>query len=252
MIQVKNSIIVVLATAFMISSCGTGKKLAASQAEADALRKKTAEQDQNINTLKTENGTLTAKNKTLTDDYTAYKTNCEATKKSYAEIQSVLTEEAQALYRLEQKLDEAMADFNEKGVEVYNKDGILYVSLSDGLLYKSGSTTLEEKGKKALGSLASALNDFPKLEVIVVGNADSILSKKGSDNWTLSTERANTVVRILRDNYKVNPYRLTAAGKGKYDPIADNRTPEGRAKNRRTDIILNPNIERLWNSVQKP
>jgi len=103
-----------------------------------------------------------------------------------------------------------------------------------------------------LGNLANALNGYPDLKVIVVGNTDDVMYKKGAmDNWTLSTDRANGVVRILRDDYKVDPVRLTAAGKSKYNPIADNSTKEGKAKNRRTEIILNPDLEKIWDSVQE-
>ncbi|HET6723252.1 MAG TPA: OmpA family protein, partial [Chitinophagaceae bacterium] len=90
-----------------------------------------------------------------------------------------------------------------------------------------------------------------KLKVIVVGNTDDVKMKGAKDNWTLSTERANGVVRTLRDSYKVDPTRLTAAGKGKYNPIADNTTAEGRAKNRRTEIVLNPDWRRVWESIKK-
>ena len=84
----------------------------------------------------------------------------------------------------------------------------------------------------------------------MLGNTDDKMFKKGSDNWTLSTERANGVVRAFRDTYKIDPLRLTAAGKGKYNPIADNSTEEGRAKNRRTDIILNPDLDKIWSTAQ--
>jgi len=88
--------------------------------------------------------------------------------------------------------------------------------------------------------------------VYVVGNTDDKKFKKGnSDNLSLSTERANGVVRVLRDDYQVDPTLLVAAGKGKYAPVADNSTEEGRAKNRRTEIILNPDLLKLWESVQK-
>src|SRR6185295_10100308 len=144
-------------------------------------------------------------------------------------------------------LEAALADFNEKGVHVYEKDGLVYVNMQDNLMYKSGSSAMSEDGKKALGSLASALNDYPNLRVYVVGHTDDVKFKKGnSDNLSLSTERANGVVRVLRDDYQVDPTRLTAAGKGKYAPVGDNTTAEGRAKNRRTEIILNPDLERLW------
>jgi len=84
----------------------------------------------------------------------------------------------------------------------------------------------------------------------VIGNTDDKKFKGSSDNMSLSTERANGVVRILANDYKVDPTRLTAAGKGKYNPVADNKTEEGRAKNRRTEIILNPDWEKVWETVE--
>jgi chemotaxis protein MotB len=123
--------------------------------------------------------------------------------------------------------------------------------MEESLLYKSGSAKLGDNGKKALGSLASALNDYPNLKVVVLGHTDDKQMKKGGDNLSLSTERANGVVRTLVQDYKVDPARLTAAGKGKYDPIADNTTEEGRAKNRRTEIVLNPDWAKLWDAAKK-
>ena len=119
------------------------------------------------------------------------------------------------------------------------------------MLYKSGSAVVGEDGKKVLGDIAAALNEYPDLRIVVVGNTDDQKFKNSNtDNLSLSTERANGVVRVLRD-YKVDPNRLTSAGKGKYNPISDNTTAEGRAKNRRTEIILRPDLVKLWQSVQK-
>jgi chemotaxis protein MotB len=122
--------------------------------------------------------------------------------------------------------------------------------MAEGLMYKTGSAALAPDAKAALGNLASVLNEYPKLKVYVVGNTDDKPFKKGGDNLQLSTDRANGVVRILASDYKVDPSRLTAAGRGKYSPVADNSTAEGRAKNRRTEIIINPDLVKIWQSVQ--
>ena len=90
------------------------------------------------------------------------------------------------------------------------------------------------------------MRDNPGITAIIVGNTDTIPVKGVADNWSLSTERANSVVRVLHDIYYINPIRLTAAGRGKYNPVAVNDTPEGREKNRRIEIILNPDLSRLW------
>ena len=134
-----------------------------------------------------------------------------------------LEEQYAKLQALRAKISEALDDFSDKGVEVYYKNGLVYVSLQESLLYKPGSSALGEKGKKALGVLANALKDYPDLKVIVLGNTDNVMYKKGGsmDNLSLSTDRANGVVRLFVGEYKINPERLTSAGKGKYNPIAD-------------------------------
>jgi len=116
-------------------------------------------------------------------------------------------------------------------------------------MYKSGSSKVNDEGKKALSNLAAVLNEYPKLKVIVLGHTDDKKFKKGSDNWTLSTERANGIVRVLTD-LNVDPNRLTSGGQGKYNPVADNSTDEGRAQNRRTEIILNPDMTALLENVR--
>jgi chemotaxis protein MotB len=145
-----------------------------------------------------------------------------------------------------------LEDFYAGGVEVFYKDGLLRVQLAEELLYRTGSAMLGTTGKNALGSLAVVLNEYPRLRVIVVGNTDNVKYKKGSDNWTLSTERANGVVRLLNEHYHVDASRLTSAGKAQFNPVAENSTSEGRGQNRRIDIILNPDIERIWNSSGNP
>ena len=124
--------------------------------------------------------------------------------------------------------------------------------MQDQLMFPSGSTRLNDQGRQALSVIADALTEYKHLTVYVVGNTDTVkVAKKWTDNWSLSTERANTIVRVLRDLYGADPYRIVSAGRGKYDPIADNSTEEGRAKNRRIDIVLNPDLSRLWGMMLK-
>jgi chemotaxis protein MotB len=253
------SIICLVIGVGLISSCGTSKKLDAANSQISdlqsmnsALTSKNNELTSSVNTLNSQVADLSAQNKTINDQFASYKKQCQENEEELREVEAAFNELGENFAKLEERVEQATAEFDKKGIEVYSKDGILRVSMQDALLYKSGSASLNPDGKKALGNLASVLNEFPKLKVIVVGNTDDQLFKKGgSDNWSLSTERANGVVRVLRDDYKVDPARLTAAGKGKYDPVADNTTVEGRAKNRRTEIVLNPDWRRLWESVKK-
>jgi chemotaxis protein MotB len=246
-------------TIISVSGCGTNKKLEAAQGEAEALREKNQQLEQSINSLKNElnkaksDATAAASKTTaVTNEYNAYKQKCAETEEALKETQAVLQAEYEMLQEIEDRIEAAMEDFAEKGVDVYYEDGLVHITLPEDLMYKSGSAALGADGKKALGSLAAVLKDYPRLNLVVVGHTDDVKFKKGSmDNLSLSTERANGVVRTLVGDYQIDPTRLTAAGKGKYLPVADNGTAEGRAKNRRTDIVLNPNLEKLWGSLRK-
>lgn len=255
--MLQRSIILFIALSAILISCGPGKKLQLAESQVGELQKQNKELAGQVNTLNSQVATLnkqttelSSRNQSMAEEYTRYKETCEECKEDLAAIREVLNEEAETLERVREKIEKALVDFENRGVDVYSKDGLVFVSLSDELLYKSGSAKLGENGKKALGTLAEVLNDYPKLKVIVVGNTDDVQSKKGGSNWTLSTERANGVVRVLSENYKVDPVRLTAAGKSKYNPVTGNETAEGRAKNRRIDIVLNPDLGRIWESAQ--
>ena len=257
--QTKSILVCLLIGAGLFVSCSSGKKITSEQQmQIDELQSKNNQLTTDISNLQKQLSDVTAKSKTMEDTYNSYKATCDANmqkceeqRKKLESVQAVLNEESMNIDRLQQKLDSALADFESRGVEVYVKDGNIYVSMAENLLYKSGSAKLGDQGKKALGTLATVLNDYPNLKVVVVGHTDNVQFKKGSDNWSLSTERANGVVRTLVKEYGIDPARLTAAGKGKFNPVADNSTDEGRAKNRRTEIVLNPDWERLWESVKK-
>ncbi len=233
-----------------ICSCGGGKKLESANAQITQLQANNKALKKDLDASKQQTGDLTTANGTLSSQLETCKNKSQLTEQRLAATQAIIREEEAKMQKVQEKLDAAMADFESKGVEIHLKDGIIYVSMADKLMYKTGSSALSADGKQALADLATVLNGYPKLEVIVMGNTDDKLFKSGSDNWTLSTERANGVIRVLRDA-NVDPVRLTAAGKGRYSPIADNSTEEGRAANRRTEIILNPDVRRVWESMDK-
>jgi chemotaxis protein MotB len=119
--------------------------------------------------------------------------------------------------------------------------------MSDKLLFKSGSAAVEAKGKDALKVLSEVLNKNADIDILVEGHTDNvpINTQVYKDNWDLSVSRATSIVRILTEDYKIKPTRLTASGKGEYFPKSDNSTSEGRARNRRTEIILSPKLEEI-------
>jgi chemotaxis protein MotB len=144
-------------------------------------------------------------------------------------------------------LRNALLGFKSDELSVEIKNGKVYVSLSDKLLFKSGSAAIEEKGKEALKLLADVLQKNPDINILIEGHTDNVPIKTAiyKDNWDLSVGRATTIVRILTDDYKVLPTRVTASGKGEFSPKASNETAEGKAKNRRTEIILTPKLDEI-------
>jgi len=240
----------------ILSSCGASKKLKAENAALTARSSKCAADSQQlaatVGSLQKQISDLNAQNKSLNDQMTAMKKDCDACQAQLKEVNATLDEIQDNIDKLVEKIKAAEEEFASKGMAVYAKDGIIHVDMQDALLYKSGSSAISPAGKQALAKLASALNEMPNLKVIVVGNTDSVEHKKGhgKDYWSLSAERGVGAVKVLQAN-GIDPTRLTAAGKGQYNPVGDNTTAEGRAKNRRTEIVLNPDWEKLWESVKK-
>jgi chemotaxis protein MotB len=243
--------ILILAGSAAFFGCATSKKLEMANGELVRLREANSVLQAKNSQLDEELISLKTSSQSAIEKFVSYKSDCEQTRRQLTEMENDLEEVRTTMDKISVRIEDAMGNFMEKGVRVYKKDGLLYVSLEDDLLYKTGSAKLDPKGEKALAALASALNDYPLLQVLVIGNTDSVQFKKGGSNWTLSTERANGVVRMLRDKYSVDPSRLVSAGRGKYAPVADNSTSEGRARNRRTDIVLNPDFKRLWESIHE-
>jgi len=253
----KLNMMFLLFAAGIFSSCGASKKLEAAnsqiadlQSQNSQLSSQNNQLTSNVSTFNKQVTDLTAQNKTVNDQFNSYKKECQANEEELRDVEAAFAELRSNYAKLEEKLSEALADFESKGVDVYSKDGVVHVDMKDNLLYKSGSSALSADGKKALGNLADVLNEYPKLQVIIIGNTDTMHVKGVADNWSLSTERANGVVRVLTKDHNVDPARITAAGKSKFSPLADNSTAEGRAKNRRTEVVLNPDWRRIWESIK--
>jgi chemotaxis protein MotB len=235
---------------FILISCGPSKKLKQSRAETARVSAQLDSANTQINDLNGQVSTLTSQNSDLTKKVNDCVASAEEVKKQKERMEATLAEQAAIMKQLKEKVAEALNKYEGKGVDITYKDGLVYISMQDKLLFKTGSAQLGKEGKEALSTVAEVVNQSPNVKIIVLGNTDSVSISKGfKDNWSLSTERANSVVRILRDQYEVDPSRLTAAGRSKYGPIADNSTDEGRAKNRRTEIILNPDLSKLWEII---
>lgn len=147
---------------------------------------------------------------------------------------------------------DALLGFSTDELTVREKDGKVYVAMSDKLLFQSGSARLDKRGEEALGKLAEVLNKQTDIDVFIEGHTDNkpINTVQFKDNWDLSVIRATSVVRILIKNYNVNPLQIQPSGRGEYMPIDDNETIEGRSKNRRTEIIMAPKLDKLFQMLQ--
>ena len=163
------------------------------------------------------------------------------------EMQAIVARQDSITDHLNSVLRDALLSFKNDELSVEVKNGKVYVSMSDKLLFKSGSATVEPKGKTAIDTLASVLQKNPDIDITIEGHTDNvpIHTAKYADNWDLSAARATSIVRLLADKHGIDEKRLTAAGRGEYQPRASNDTPEGRALNRRTEIILSPKLDEL-------
>jgi chemotaxis protein MotB len=172
--------------------------------------------------------------------------------KALKEMQLTIARQDSITRRLNGILRNALLGFNSDELSVEIKNGKVYVSMSDKLLFKSGSTAVEAKGKEAIKLLGDVLDKKQDIDILVEGHTDNVPIRTTvyKDNWDLSVARATSIVRILSNDYKIAPTRMTASGKGEFFPKSDNETVEGRSKNRRTEIILSPKLDEIMQLLQ--
>lgn len=168
------------------------------------------------------------------------------------ELQRILSEKDSIVTALRNTVTEALLGFTDKGLKVEERNGKVYVSMENKLLFASGSTAVAADGRKALTEIARLLEANPEINVLVEGHTDDVpLRGSGNmkDNWDLSVLRATEIVRILLSNDKIEPSRITAAGRSQYLPLDSGSTAEARARNRRTEIILTPKLDELFRVI---
>lgn len=168
------------------------------------------------------------------------------------ELQDMINAQNEKVQKLLSSVKDALLGFGSDELTVREKDGKVYVAISDKLLFESGSARVDKRGKEALAKLAEVLNKQTDIDVYIEGHTDSkpINTAQFKDNWDLSVIRATSVVRILTQDYGVNPLQIQPCGRGEYMPVADNETAEGRSKNRRTEIIMAPKLDKLYQMLQ--
>src|SRR6478735_3083054 len=168
------------------------------------------------------------------------------------ELQSALNRKDSLNLVLVTNLKGAIGNLDDKDINIKVDKGVVYIDISDKLLFKSGSYDVTDRAKEVLGKVALVLNAQPEIEFMVEGHTDSLPIRGNAivDNWDLSVKRATTIVRILQDTYGLDPKRMTAAGRSQYLPLADNTTSEGRAANRRTRIVILPQLDQFFKLLE--
>jgi chemotaxis protein MotB len=230
----------------ILTSCGTGKKLESANAQIADLN----------NQLAAAKSRQSESEKLVTDLQKANEINsrdaadCRAAKEQLRQKKEKLDRELAArgtsFEELNARAEKAVGNLRAAGCEVSYENGRFHVIIPDEYNFKPGSVRVGAKAREALNVVAQVMYDNPGVSAIIVGHSDTVSVKGIADNWSVSTERANAVVRVLEDVYNINPKRLTAAGSSKFNPRASNATEEGRRLNRRIEIYINPHRERIW------
>jgi chemotaxis protein MotB len=168
-------------------------------------------------------------------------------------MQDAVTRRDSVTLALVTSLKGAFIDVSDNDIEINVEKGVVFISISDKLLFNSGSYYVSDRAKEVLGKVAQVVLDKPEIEFMVEGHTDNVPIQNDvlQDNWDLSVKRATSVVRVLQNDFNVPPERMTAAGRSYYIPVADNETPEGKAKNRRTRIVVLPKLDQFYDLIEQ-
>ncbi|MCO5723457.1 OmpA family protein [Robiginitalea marina] len=277
----KKMILGCLGLALVLSSCVSQKKYADLEAKhkeaQDLLNSATvklnscledkASADARLKTLEEQNAFLKANNQELINNMGNLTTltakgadNLEKSLESLQEkdltirkLQDAVTRRDSVNLALVQSLKGVLGNLDDEDIEISVEKGVVFISISDKLLFRSGSYNVTDQAKQVLGKVAQVVNNKPDFEFMVEGHTDNVPYRSGVllDNWDLSVKRATSVVRILQDDFSVDPARMTAAGRSYYIPLAGNDTAQNRAKNRRTRIVVLPKLDQFYNMIEE-
>lgn len=176
------------------------------------------------------------------------KADLQASSERLTELENLMAAKDASMRKLKETLSSALNSFEGKGLTVHQKNGKVYVSMENKLLFSSGSWAVGSEGRRAVVEVGKVLAANPDISVLIEGHTDDDAyngSGPIADNWDLSTKRATVIVNILAENKSINPQNLTAAGRSEYAPISSNNTADGKAKNRRIEIILTPKLDEI-------
>lgn len=279
------NLIFTLTMGLLLTSCVSKKKLAEVQTGYENLRTEHAALQKDYNDAQVRIAEYTSDSKSLAARLAEEQQRNKELKEAYAELQknyqsnvqqgnvniSKLVDEINASNKfikqlvdaksksdslnqaLTNKLTRSLTRDEMNDVDVQVLKGVVYISLADNMLYKSGSYEIGERAGETLGKIAKIISDYKDYDVLVEGNTDNVpISQKNiRNNWDLSTLRASSVVQALQNEYGVDPKRLTAAGRGEYNPVATNDTEKGKQRNRRTQIIITPKLDQFLDLIDE-
>lgn len=257
----RNPIVLLLVLSIAATGCVGKRKYRNAKGAVDRLRTDSIQLANESSTLRTQLYGLQDHAQLTAEELAARKAELQAKDaelKAKAqrmdELDRRIKGQSDAMASLRKKVSDALVNFKAEDLSVSQKDGKVYVSLSENLLFASGSAKVDPKGLEALSKLADVLRANSDIQVMVEGHTDSIpiRTSRFTDNWELSTARATSIVRALTATYQVPPHSVQVAGRGEHQPIATNATPDGRARNRRTEIILVPKLNELFDLVGSP
>lgn len=226
---------------------------AASTSEAKILKEKVAFLKSNNSSLLTNVGDLATLSKKEAENL---EKSLESIKEKDVQIKTMrdaINKKDSVTLALVTSLKGALGDLNDKDIEINVEKGVVFISISDKLLFDSGSYNVSKQAESVLGKVATVVNNKPDIDFMVEGHTDSVPFKKGEllDNWDLSVKRATAVVRVLQNKFNVNPTRITAAGRSYYQPLKENNSKANKAANRRTRIIVLPKLDQFYDMIEE-
>ncbi|WP_159798998.1 OmpA family protein [Flavobacterium sp. MK4S-17] len=269
----KRTILTLTLAAITLTSCGSKKKIAELEAKNKEIQDLLNTATVKLNNCLTEKDMLTTQVADLRKDKNELMNtmgnittlsskgaeNLEKSLESLKEkdlkitrLQDALTRKDSVTLALVTSIKRAVG-INDPDIQVNVEKGVVYISIADKLLFKSGSYEVSDRAKEILGKVAAIVKDKPDFECMVEGHTDNVPIKNPvlQDNWDLSVKRATSIVRILQKDFNIDPKRLVAAGRGEYVPLAENTSADGRARNRRTRILILPKIDQFYDMIEK-
>jgi chemotaxis protein MotB len=224
------------------------------ESELDAANKQMAFMKENNNTMVNQLKDLSVISSSQAESIKKSLDNIGSKDMYIQDLQRAMARKDSLNMALVMNLKGALNDINDQDIEIKVEKSAVFISISDKLLFKSGSYDVTTRAQEVLGKVAQVLNNKPEIEFLVEGHTDNVPIKNNciQDNWDLSTKRATTIVRILQNQFKIDPRRMTAGGRSEFLPVSDNDSVAGKAANRRTRIVILPQLDQFFKLLEAP